>query len=248
MANATQSLVHQTGDRLFVTSLDISNRFGRQHRNVMQAIDNLECSTEFRRLNFQQTVNTRPNPSGGGPIQSRMFEITRDGFVFLCMGFTGPQAALWKERYIAAFNQMESTLRAAPVAAYVLPPRPAAKPRITRQLERVMFEMFVAGQSITEISKHLRVSRTAASLVLHGKYQFGPSTGAPECSAALIQAVADRHLTVELARLAEAQDRVAQQYLCSAHNLALAAALDNVGQRLQRAPGLALAAPQGGAL
>lgn len=37
-----------------------------------------------------------------------MYEITRDGFVFLCMGFTGAAAAQWKERYINAFNQMEN--------------------------------------------------------------------------------------------------------------------------------------------
>lgn len=37
-----------------------------------------------------------------------MYEITRDRFVFLCMGFTGAAAAQWKERYINAFNQMEN--------------------------------------------------------------------------------------------------------------------------------------------
>lgn len=241
---ATQhNLVHQSGDKLFVTSLDISNRFGKQHKDVLKAINNLDCSPEFSQRNFAPS-NYTTDRGKAYPL----YEITRDGFTFLCMGFTGPQAALWKERYIAAFNAMEQTLRAAAAPAeYVPPPRPDTKPRITRQLERVIFEMFVAGQSITEIAKHLRISRTSASLVLHGKYQFGPSTGAPECSGALIQAVADRHLQVELERLAAAQDRIAQQYLSSAHNLALASALDNVGQRLQRAPGLALALKGGAA-
>lgn len=102
----SQQLVHQNGDRLFVTSLDISNRFGKQHKNVMQAIENLDCSPEFGRLNFK--------PSSYNNSQNKaqpMFELTRDGFVFLCMGFTGPQAALWKERYITAFNEMEQALR-----------------------------------------------------------------------------------------------------------------------------------------
>ncbi len=134
-----------------------------------------------------------------------------------------------------------------PPAAYTPPPRPETKPRITRAVERQIFEMFVAGQSITEIGQYLRISRTSASLVLHGKYQFGPTTGTPECSNSLIEAVAQRHLAVELERLAATQDRIAQRYLCSAHNLTLAAALDNVGQQLQRLPALALAAPKGGA-
>lgn len=105
-------LVRLSGDRLIVSSLDISNHFGKQHKNVLQAIDNLECSDTFRRLNFQPTVYHRPNPAGGKVIEARMYEITRDGFVFLCMGFTGQQAAVWKELYIEAFNQMEATLRA----------------------------------------------------------------------------------------------------------------------------------------
>ena len=61
----------------------------------------------------------------------------------------------------------------------------------------------------------------------------------------MIEAVAARHLAVEQGRLAAMQDRIANRYLCSAHNLALAAALDQVGQQLQRAP--ARAAPKGGA-
>lgn len=105
-------LVHQNGDRLFVTSLDISNRFGKRHDNVLRDIENLECSQEFRRLNFEESVY---HNSQNKPL--KMHNITRDGFVFLCMGFTGPQAALWKERYIAAFNDMEKALRGAvPIA------------------------------------------------------------------------------------------------------------------------------------
>ncbi|MGI9701007.1 Rha family transcriptional regulator [Pseudomonas aeruginosa] len=36
--------------------------------------------------------------------------MTRDGFTFLCMGFTGEEAARWKEAYINAFNKMEQAL------------------------------------------------------------------------------------------------------------------------------------------
>jgi Rha family phage regulatory protein len=99
-------LVHQSGDRLVVTTLEISNRFGKQHKDVLKAIGNLECSQEFNRRNFAPISyndgHNRPQPA---------YEITRDGFTFLCMGFTGQQAALWKERYIEAFNQMEAALR-----------------------------------------------------------------------------------------------------------------------------------------
>jgi Rha family phage regulatory protein len=37
-----------------------------------------------------------------------MYLMTRDGFTFLAMGFTGARAAEFKERYIAEFNRMEA--------------------------------------------------------------------------------------------------------------------------------------------
>ncbi|MBW7901242.1 MAG: Rha family transcriptional regulator [Rhodocyclaceae bacterium] len=99
-------LIHQNGERLFVSSLDISNHFGKQHKDVLRAIRDLDCSESFNRRNFAlveyQDAKGEKRPA---------YEITRDGFVFLCMGFTGPQAALWKERYIDAFNRMEAALR-----------------------------------------------------------------------------------------------------------------------------------------
>jgi anti-repressor protein len=40
-----------------------------------------------------------------------MYYITRDGFSFLVMGFTGSRAARFKEDFINAFNQMEKQLQ-----------------------------------------------------------------------------------------------------------------------------------------
>ena len=92
-----------------VSSKDIADKFGKEHRNVLQAIDRLECSNEFRKLNYQQSFYTSSQNK-----KLPCFDITRDGFSFLCMGFTGSEAAKWKEAYIHAFNQMETALRNAP--------------------------------------------------------------------------------------------------------------------------------------
>jgi len=192
---ASHQLVHQTGDRLFVTSLDISNRFGKQHKDVLRAIENLDCSPEFSRRNFAPSEYTTDRGK-----TYPLYEITRDGFTFLCMGFTGPHAALWKERYIAAFNAMEQALRQpAP-----LPTVASSLLKMNRARERQVLEMFVAGLTPTEIAKHFKVSRTLISLVVHGKYQFAPGSGAPECSPELIAAVAAKHLANEQAALAQA--------------------------------------------
>lgn len=88
------------------TSLVVAEVFGKQHRNVLKAIRELDCSSEFALLNFEQCTrkgsNNKPEP---------FYRMTRDGFTFLCMGFTGAEAARWKEAYIAAFNRMEADLQ-----------------------------------------------------------------------------------------------------------------------------------------
>ncbi len=88
------------------SSLDVADHFDKQHKNVLKSIRNLECSQEFTELNFQPSEYTDPT---GRKLES--YKITRDGFAFLAMGFTGKKAAAWKEAYINAFNQMEKRLQ-----------------------------------------------------------------------------------------------------------------------------------------
>jgi len=88
-----------------VETRDIAKHFGKEHWIILRAIRNLECSEEFANHNFvassYQDANNKTQPC---------YLITRDGFAFLVMGFTGKKAAEWKEKYIKAFNQMEKQL------------------------------------------------------------------------------------------------------------------------------------------
>lgn len=88
-----------------VGSRAVAEKFRKEHKNVLQSIDKLECSKEFNRLNFQPV--TYKDEKGE---KRREVLMTRDGFTFLAMGFTGKKAAEWKEKYIAAFNSMEKQL------------------------------------------------------------------------------------------------------------------------------------------
>jgi Rha family phage regulatory protein len=101
-----RSLLEFSEDKLYVSSLDVADHFEKLHHNVLRAIEALECSAEFRAINFEgssyKTVQNRQIP---------MYRMTRDGFAMLVMGFTGPKAAFWRERYIQAFNLMEAELR-----------------------------------------------------------------------------------------------------------------------------------------
>jgi Rha family phage regulatory protein len=88
------------------TSLDIAAHFGKRHADVIRAITKLDCSPEFNARNFALVEYV--DAKGENRPQYR---LTRDGFTFLCMGFTGKEAARWKEAYISAFNQMEAMLK-----------------------------------------------------------------------------------------------------------------------------------------
>lgn len=105
-----QNLTLKDGQAV-TTSLQVAESFDKRHDNVLQAIDNMECSRDFCLLNFQETVHFRPSPLNGAKIESRVVTMTKDGFVFLAMGFSGKKAAALREGYIAAFNLMEAELR-----------------------------------------------------------------------------------------------------------------------------------------
>lgn len=98
-------LVKNNNGELMTTSKIVSDVFGKAHRDTVRAITNLDCSVEFRAANFARSSYTSPQNK-----VLKCFNITRDGFAFLCMGFTGKKAGLWKEKYISAFNEMEKGL------------------------------------------------------------------------------------------------------------------------------------------
>lgn len=91
---------------VYADSRNIAAVFGKRHDNVLMAIDRLECSAEFTALNFK--ASTYADSTGRNV---RRVEMTKDGCVFLITGFTGREAARFKEAYIARFNEMEAALR-----------------------------------------------------------------------------------------------------------------------------------------
>lgn len=104
-------------------STDVATFFEKNHRGVVRSIENiLSTVSEDRVRNFAQTVVTRANPSGGAPIKSKAYRLTRDGFTFLAMGFTGARAQEFKWAYIDAFNKMEAALRQCPAQAQLPTP------------------------------------------------------------------------------------------------------------------------------
>lgn len=105
----TEELVSVKDGQVVTTSLRVAEYFGKLHKDVLKSINSLESSELFRARNFAPSCYTRKN--GNVSKSYPMYYITRDGFTFLAMGFTGKVAAKFKEAYINAFNEMEEMLR-----------------------------------------------------------------------------------------------------------------------------------------
>jgi Rha family phage regulatory protein len=100
------NLVVIDNGKVITDTLTVAEVFGKRHADVIRAVENLECSDEFNERNFA-LVKYRDKKGENRP----KYNITRDGFTFLVMGFTGKDAAKFKEDYIRAFNLMEEELK-----------------------------------------------------------------------------------------------------------------------------------------
>lgn len=103
-------LVYLENGKTLTTSLQVAEVFEKEHFHILRDIENLECSEEFTASNFGLSSYT--DASGKS---NPMYTMTRDGWIFLAMGFTGARAAAFKEAYIKAFNKMEHRLKYPPV-------------------------------------------------------------------------------------------------------------------------------------
>ena len=102
-------LVYLKNDEAVCDSLQVAEKFGKEHRNVLRAIDDLlETLLKIEQPSKLFIASKRKADDGQ---YHRMYLMNRDGFSLLVMGFTGKNALEWKLQYIRAFNQMENFIR-----------------------------------------------------------------------------------------------------------------------------------------
>lgn len=104
-AQFLELVIAQHGE-VFTTSRQVAELFGKEHHNVLKAIDRLSCSAQFKAVNFNF-----PDFIDKNGDSRRECHMTKDGLVFLVMGFTGKKAAQFKLLYIRAFNWMVDQIR-----------------------------------------------------------------------------------------------------------------------------------------
>ena len=96
----SNNLVEIKNGKVFTNSLRVSEKFGKNHKDVLRAIRNIRASKKFTERNF---APSKYKDSTGRSLT--MYDMTKDGFTFLVMGFNGEEADRFKEEYIEAFNK-----------------------------------------------------------------------------------------------------------------------------------------------
>ena len=126
---------------LVVSSRRVADNFGKQHKHVLEAIENIKAENSALIDMFYET-----SYKAGTGKSYKEYLMNRDGFSLLVMGFTGKEAMEWKIKYINAFNEMEKKL---------------SKPQLT--LTEQMAQGLLAAQQLLE-EKSKQVAHLAMTI------------------------------------------------------------------------------------
>ena len=128
-------IIEHEGEAL-TTSRAVAENFGKQHKDILKAIENLLADGEALGDERKNAPNSpKSNQRNFAPVDlisgkpavseflaanfrlseytdslnraKKQYIITKDGFALLAMGFTGAKALQFKIAYINAFNRME---------------------------------------------------------------------------------------------------------------------------------------------
>lgn len=102
------NLVIMKDQQAVTSSLQVAEVFGKEHKVVLKAIDELKegVAQNYANLFYEDSYIHPQNKQA-----YRQIIMNRDGFTLLAMGFTGKQALQFKLKYIDAFNKMEDHIR-----------------------------------------------------------------------------------------------------------------------------------------
>ncbi|OOX79316.1 Rha family transcriptional regulator [Snodgrassella alvi] len=101
------------------TSEFVAKAFGKKHCDVLRKIEEIftQVPDFFIKLNFK--FNEKLVKVGFGERHDKFYELTKDGFMLLVMGFTGKNAMSIKIAYINAFNAIAEKLRQIQAKQYI---------------------------------------------------------------------------------------------------------------------------------
>lgn len=106
------NLVIMKDQQAVTSSLQVAESFGKEHRAVLKAIDDLKegLAQKYADLFWEDTY---VHPQNKQPY--RIVYMNRDGFTLAALGFNNTQKVLdFKLKYIEAFNKMEDHIKQQP--------------------------------------------------------------------------------------------------------------------------------------
>lgn len=112
-------LVEIRENQVVVTSRQVAERFGKNHRDVLESIASITKAENSALVFFHRSTYRVP----GNFKKYPEYIMNKDGFSLLAMGFTGRKALQWKLKYIEAFNKMEEALKHPKPKQKWLPPQ-----------------------------------------------------------------------------------------------------------------------------
>ncbi len=121
-------LVIMKDQQAVTTSLQVAEVFGKNHRDVLEAIQNKISSAE-NSVQYDSMFAQGEYKDKSGK-RNKMYYMNRDGFTFIAFGFTGKKADEFKLKYIEAFNNMEKAIKAERIQL----------PKTPMEVLRLMFE------------------------------------------------------------------------------------------------------------
>lgn len=112
-----EKFVFTRGDQVVTTSNFVAEAFGKLHKNVLRDIDVIltQVPDFFGKHSFEPTETKRVN-NLGFEVSGRSYNLTKDGFMLLVMGFNGKAAMQIKCAFLEAFNRMAAKLSERAVA------------------------------------------------------------------------------------------------------------------------------------
>lgn len=109
-SGAIDGLVYTKNGVPTTTSVMIAKKFGRDHKNVLQMIDNKINSKDKTTAEFsaEHIKETKYLFEDGREL--RQYELDKQGFSFIALSMTGTKADIFKIQYINAFTKMEEAI------------------------------------------------------------------------------------------------------------------------------------------
>lgn len=109
ITKSSEIIINNDNGTLTVSSLQVAEDFEKQHKHILNAISKLESEIQPAENSARYFLSSSYVDAKGE--NRKCYNLTRDGFSLLVMGFTGKKALEWKLKYIEAFNLMEQKIR-----------------------------------------------------------------------------------------------------------------------------------------